>query len=50
MSGLLHLVQREGAWAGCGPAQSLFSVPNVAAHPSTASIAITVLLYDGPLL
>jgi len=23
MAGLLHLVQREGAWAGCGPAQSL---------------------------
>ena len=22
MSGLLHLVQRGGAWAGCGPAQS----------------------------
>jgi len=24
MGGLLHLVQRGGAWAGCGPAQSLF--------------------------
>jgi len=23
MGGLLHLVQRGGAWAGCGPAQSL---------------------------
>jgi len=22
MGGLLYLVQREGAWAGCGPAQS----------------------------
>ena len=22
MGGLLHLVQRGGAWAGCGPAQS----------------------------
>ena len=22
MGGLLHLVQRRGAWAGCGPAQS----------------------------
>jgi len=21
-TGLLHLVQRRGAWAGCGPAQS----------------------------
>ena len=22
MGGLLHLVKRRGAWAGCGPAQS----------------------------
>jgi len=22
MSGLLHLIQREGAWAGCGPANA----------------------------
>jgi len=35
---LLHLVQRGGAWAGCGPAQSLLAVPNVTAHPSTASV------------
>jgi len=28
----------------------LVAVPNVAAHPSTASVPITVLLYDGPLL
>ena len=41
MGGLLHLVQRGGAWAGCG---------HVTAHPSTASVPITVLLYDGPLL
>ena len=26
------------------------AVPNVTAHPSTASIPITVLLYNGPLL
>jgi len=50
MGGLLHLVQRGGAWAGCGPAQSLLAVPNVTAHPSTASVPITVLLYDCPLL
>ena len=37
MGGLLHLVQRGGDWAG-------------PAHPSTASVPITVLLYDGPLL
>ena len=29
---------------------SLFAVPNVTAHPSTASVPITVLLYNGPLL
>jgi len=28
----------------------LLAVPNVTAHPSTASGPITVLLYDGPLL
>jgi len=52
MGGLLHLVQRGGAWAGCGPAQSFLAVPNVKAHPSTASVPITVdlLLYDAPLL
>jgi len=51
MGGLLHLVQRGGAWAGCDPAPTPFlTVPNVTAHPSTASVPITVLLYDGPLL
>jgi len=51
------LVQRGGAWAGCGPTQShprsgtaRLAVPNVTAHPSTTSVPITVLLYDGPLL
>ena len=29
MGGPLHFVQRKGAWAGCGPAQSLLAVPNV---------------------
>jgi len=51
IGGLLHLVQRGGAWAGCGPAQSpprFLAVPNVL--PSMASVSITVLLYDGPLL
>ena len=32
------------------PPISLFAVPNVTAHPSTVSIPINVLLYDGPLL
>jgi len=37
---------------GTGPqaAYALLAVPNVTAHPSTASISITALLYNGPLL
>jgi len=50
MDGLLHLVQRGGDWAGCGPSRPLLAVPNVTVHPSTATVPITVLLYDGPLL
>ena len=51
MDGLLHLLQRLGAWAACGPAQSPpRCIPNVTAHPSTASVPITILLYDRPLL
>ena len=50
MRGLLHLVQRRGDWAGLQPAQALLVVPNVTAHPSTASVATTVLMYNGPLL
>ena len=51
MGGLLHLVQRGGASAGCGPAQSPpLAVPNVTAHSPTANVPITVLLYDGLLL
>jgi len=50
MGGLLCLVQRWGDWAGPGPPRPLIAVPNVTAHPSTASVPITVLLYNGPLL
>jgi len=50
MGGLLRLVQRRGDWAGPQSAQALLAVPNVTAHPSTASVPITVLLYNGPLL
>ena len=32
------------------PPSPLLAVPNVTAHPSTASVPITVLLYHGPLL
>ena len=35
---------------GLGGAAALLAVPNVTAHPSTASVPINVLLYDGPLL
>ena len=52
VSGLLHLVQRGGDWAGPSPPMPLLAVPNVTAHPSTASVPVTVLLYGpyGPLL
>jgi len=32
------------------PPSPLLAVPNVTAHPSMASVPITVLLCDGPLL
>jgi len=38
MGGLLHLVQRGWAWAGWAPPSPLLAVPNVTAHPSTASV------------
>jgi len=47
MGGLLHLVQRGG---DPSPPRPLLAVPNVTVHPSTASLPITVLLYNGPLL
>jgi len=40
----------EGPEWAVAPASPLFAVPNVTAHPSMASVPITVLLYDGPLL
>jgi len=40
----------EGIGRGCSPPKSLLVVPNVIAHPSTASVPITILLYNGPLL
>jgi len=52
MGGLLHLVQPGGkgpGWA-VAPPSLLSAVSNVTAHPSTASVSITVLLYDGPFL
>jgi len=49
MGGLLHLVQRGGPGRGRSPPRPLLVVPNVTAHPSAASVPITVLLYNGPL-
>ena len=40
----------EGPGRAGAPPSPLLAVPNVTAHSSTASIPITVLLYDGPLL
>jgi len=34
---------------GSQPARPLLAVPNVTVHPSSASVPITVLLYNGPL-
>jgi len=40
----------EGTGRGPSPPRPLLAVPNVTAHPSTASVPITVLLCNGPLL
>ena len=48
MGGLWYSEEGPG-WA-TAPPSPLIAVSNVTAHPSTASVPITVLLYDGPLL
>jgi len=40
----------ERSGRAAAPPSPILAVPNVTAHPSTASVPITVLLYDGPLL
>jgi len=40
----------EGPGRVAAPPSPLLAVPNVTAHPSTASVPITELLYNGPLL
>jgi len=40
----------EGRGRDVVPFSPLLTVPNVTAHPSMASVPITVLLYDGSLL
>ena len=50
MGELLHLVKEEGTTQGRSPPSLHLAVPNVTVHQSTASVPITVLLYNGPLL
>ena len=51
MGGQLHLVQQGGDWARLQQMYQMYlAVPNVSAHPSTASVQITVLLHNGLLL
>ena len=38
MGRLLHLVQQGGAWVAAAPPSPPLAVPNVTAHPSTASV------------
>ena len=40
----------EGTGRGPSPPRPLIAVPNVTAHPSTANVPITVLLYNDPWL
>jgi len=40
----------EGPGRAAAPPMPLIAVPNVTAHPSTASVPITVLLYNGSLI
>ena len=40
----------EGTRRGRSPPRPLLAVPNVTVHPSTPSVLITALLYNGPLL
>jgi len=40
----------EGTGRGRNPPRPLLPVSNVTAHPSTASVTMTTLLYNGPLL
>jgi len=52
LGGLLHLrwYSEEGTGQDRSSLRPILAVPNVTAHPSTASVPITVLLYNCPLL
>jgi len=48
MGGLLRLVERGGTGQDRSQPSPLLVVPNVTAYPSTASVPVTILLYNGP--
>jgi len=48
--GFYILYSEEGSGRGRSSPRPLLAVPNVTAHPSTVSVPITVLLYNGPLI
>jgi len=50
MGGLYIWYSEEGPGRAAAPPSPLIAVPNITAHTSTATVPITVLLYDGPLL
>jgi len=50
IGGLLHLVQRGGDWAWPQPTQAPPRCTKCNSQPLTASVPITVLLYNGPLV
>jgi len=49
MGGCYICYSDEGIGRGRSPPGHLLAVPNVTAYPSTVSVLITVLLYNGPL-
>ena len=50
MAGCYLWYSEDGPGRPAAPPSPLSTIPNVTAHSSTASVPITVLLYDGPLL
>jgi len=48
--GCCILWSEEGPGRGRSLPRPILAVPNVTAQPSSASVPITALLYDGPLL
>jgi len=50
MGGCYVWYNEEGSGWDAAPPSPLLAVPNVTANPSMASVSITVLISDGPLL